>query len=96
MSPRWGFESEKFGGFNPCNLRNPLIVDLRIIWTLPMHSQPPKSPLSGGLWQLRALVNVHLFLELTIIRDSDELFLTHHVLLITFHVSRIHWGFVKN
>ena len=31
-----------------------------------MHSQPPKSPLSGGLWQLRALVNVHLFLEFTI------------------------------
>ena len=31
-----------------------------------MHSQPPKSPLSGGLWQLRALVNVYLFLEFTI------------------------------
>ena len=35
-----------------------------------MHSQPPKSPLSGGLWQLRALVNVHLFLEFTIMRHS--------------------------
>ncbi len=25
------------------------MVDFRINWTLPMHSQPPKSPLSGGL-----------------------------------------------
>ena len=29
------------------------IVDLRINGTLPMHSQPPKSPLSGGLLKLR-------------------------------------------
>ena len=42
-----------------------------------MHSQPPKSPLSGGLGKLRGiletlrrselLVNVYLFLEFTII-----------------------------
>ena len=38
-----------------------------------MHSQPPKSPLSGGLWQLRALVNVHLFLEFTIIVTLVEI-----------------------
>ena len=31
-----------------------------------MYNQPPKSPLSGGLWQLRALVDVLLFLEFTI------------------------------
>ena len=37
-----------------------------------MHSQPPKSPLSGGLWQLRALVNVHLFLEFTIMGKHES------------------------
>ena len=31
-----------------------IMVDFRINETLPMHSQPPKSPLSGGLMnQLR-------------------------------------------
>ena len=30
------------------------IVDPRINETLPMYNQPPKSPLSGGLWKLRA------------------------------------------
>ena len=29
------------------------IVDFTIIGTLLMHSQPPKSPLSGGLWKIR-------------------------------------------
>ena len=28
------------------------MVDFRITYTLPMHSQPPKSPLSGGLLEL--------------------------------------------
>ena len=37
-----------------------------------MQSQPPKSPLSGGLWQLRASVNVHLFLEVIIVVLEDS------------------------
>ena len=40
--------------------------------TPPMYNQPPKSPLSGGLWQLRALVDVLLFLEFTIIRHCER------------------------
>ena len=61
-----------------------------------MHSQPPKSPLSGGLGKIRGTlatslsygtrsvpttINVHLFLEFTIVRFlalSFSSLSTHH------------------
>ena len=52
------FFQKKLGFFarflNMSLVQKLIMVDLRINETFPMHSQPPKSPLSGGLWKLRA------------------------------------------